>query len=179
MNRLLYILVICLTSASMHAQIYRTNFGTAKFTSDAPLERIEAESDQLKGVLDVDKKTYAFKIFIKSFKGFNSPLQQEHFYENYMEVRSFPESVFRGKILEDIDLENEGQYRAKGVLSMHGLSNEIIVEVELRPEEDEFHFSSTFEVRIKDYEIDLPRIVHQKISEVIQVEVFGKLSLLE
>ena len=66
--------------------IYATNDGLVHFVSDAPLEIIEAESDQMQGLIDLDKKVFAFKLYIKSFEGFNNPLQQVHFYENYMET---------------------------------------------------------------------------------------------
>lgn len=143
------------------------------------MEIIKAESNQLKGALNMSNKTFAFKLFIKTFDGFNSPLQKEHFYENYMEVKSYPEAVFKGKILEDMDISTSKVYRAKGQLSIHGLSHEVIIDVELAPKDDALYFNSKFDVRLKDYEIDLPRIVYQKIAEVIDVEVFGELTLLE
>lgn len=170
------VLFYCFLIHPLSGQIYNTNLGTVKFRSEAPLEIIKAESDQLKGALNLDNKTFAFKLFIRSFDGFNSPLQKEHFYENYLEVKSFPESIFKGKILEVIDINAAGDYRAKGVLTIHGLSNEIIIDVHLEPVEDGLLFSSSFDVALKDYEIDLPRIVYQKIAEIINIEVFGKLS---
>jgi len=160
-------------------QIYNTNLGTVKFKSEAPLEIIKAESDQLKGALNLDKKAFAFKLFIRTFDGFNSPLQKEHFYENYLEVKKYPESIFKGKILEDIDTESVKDYRAKGVLSIHGITNEIIIDVHLEPSEKGFLFSSNFDVALKDYKIELPRIVYQKIAEIINIEVFGELILNE
>ncbi|MEM9546971.1 MAG: YceI family protein [Bacteroidota bacterium] len=177
MKQLLLSILVCFTSILLQAQIYSTNLATAKFVSDAPLEIIKAESNQLRGVIDISKKKFAFKLFIKTFDGFNSPLQKEHFYENYMEVKSFPEAVFQGKILEEIEMENSKSYRAKGILSIHGLSNEVIINVDLGPGESGLKFKSAFEVPLKDYEIELPRIVYQKIAEIINVEVSGELTL--
>ncbi len=179
MKQFILTLPICFIAFFLKGQIYNTNLATAKFKSEAPLEIIKAESNQLKGALDLKHKTFAFKLFVKSFDGFNSPLQKEHFYENYMEVKSFPESIFKGKILEDIDISTSNEYRAKGILSIHGLSHEIIIDVRLEPLNDSVHFASKFDIRLKDYKIDLPRIVYQKIAEIISVEVFGELTLLE
>ena len=179
MKQIINTALLCFIGFMLHGQIYNTNLATARFISEAPLEIIEAESNQLKGALNIHNKTFAFKLFIKSFDGFNSPLQKEHFYENYMEVKSYPESVFKGKILEDIDLTRTKTYRAKGLLTIHGLSHEVILRVKIEPRTEGLHFESTFDVKLKDYEIDLPRIVYQKIAEVINVEVFGKLTLME
>jgi len=179
MKEMLLTIFLFIIGFSLQGQIYNTNMAAAKFKSEAPLEIIKAESNQLKGALDLSNKTFAFKLFIKSFDGFNSPLQKEHFYENYMEVKSYPESIFKGKILEDIDINKSKTYRAKGLLSIHGLSHEVIIDVNLEPKNSGFYFASSFDVRLEDYEIQLPRIVYQKIAEVINVEVFGELSLLE
>ena len=113
MKHLFLTILACFMGFLVQGQIYSTNTAFVKFCSNAPLEIIKAESDQLKGVLNLDNKTFAFKLFIKTFQGFNSPLQQEHFYENYLEVRTYPESVFQGKILEDIDINNKGPIAPK------------------------------------------------------------------
>ena len=168
-------LLYCLQSS---AQLFSTIDGSVHFISDAPLEIIEANSMQLQGVLDLDKKSFAFKIYIKSFEGFNSPLQQVHFYENYMEVKDYPEAVFKGKILESLH-EGKGKYRAKGILMIHGESVERIINLELDITENTIFFTTFFLVPLEDHEIDLPRIVYQKIAEEIKVEVSGKLILRE
>ena len=94
------------------------------FRSDAPLELIKASSNELKGVFIADKKQFAFTLNVNTFKGFNSPLQQEHFNENYLESNKYSRASFEGKIIEDIDLKKNGVYniRAKGNLTVHGVS---------------------------------------------------------
>src|SRR5262245_21481143 len=62
-----------------------TSTGIISFRSDAPLEVIKATSEKLHGRIDPVRRTFAFKVLIRSFEGFNSPLQQVHFYENYLE----------------------------------------------------------------------------------------------
>jgi len=90
--------------------IYQTVNGTITFRSEAPLELINASSDQLIGAIDIDKKNFTFKILMRSFQGFNSPLQKEHFNENYVESDKFPDASFKGKIIEDQDLTVNGTY---------------------------------------------------------------------
>lgn len=163
-------------SLQAHSQLYSTINGNVHFVSDAPLELIEASSTQMQGILDVGKKTFAFKMYIKSFSGFNNPLQQIHFYENYMEANDYPNAIFKGKILEPIN-KNEGTYRAKGTLEVHGQSVERIIEVTLDVTDNSVTFTSTFSVPLVDHDIKLPRIVYQKIAEEIIVTVNGTMAL--
>src|SRR4051812_29498793 len=96
-------LVLCFQTFA--AQVLSCKDGTIRFTSEAPLELIKAQSNKATGVIDCATKNVAFSIDIDSFEGFNSGLQKEHFRENYMETEKYPKATFKGKIIEDIDLE--------------------------------------------------------------------------
>lgn len=157
-------------------QTYSTFNASVNFKSVAALETIIASSDELQGVLDYNSKSFAFKMYIKSFEGFNSPLQQIHFYENFMETDEYPIAVFKGKILEDIDPENK-LYRAKGILSVHGVDIERVININLDIQNKEILFSSEFQLDLDDHKIELPRIVYQKIAESIDIFVEGSLSI--
>jgi polyisoprenoid-binding protein YceI len=154
-------------------ELYVTRNSKVEFVSDAPLETIRASSEKLTGLIDADKRTFAFTIPIKSFTGFNSPLQQEHFYENYMEEKAFPDSKFEGKIIEQIDFSHDGNYtvRAKGKLKIHGVEQERIIKVQLRILKGVIYSNSSFTVLLSDYNITIPKVVFQKISEEIKVTV--------
>lgn len=161
------------------AQVYITNVGLTTFTSDAPLELIAATSDELSGAIDVSENRFAFRIANKSFIGFNSQLQQEHFYENYIETDKYKFSSFQGKIIEKIDFSNPDpqQLRAKGSLSIHGVEQERIVKATLVVEEGKLVVLCQFTVPLEDHDIRIPNVVYQKIAKVIAVEVKAELIL--
>ena len=69
--------------------VYEVRESNVKFHSKAPKELISAASGKLTGVVDIERKSFAFRIAVTSFEGFNSPLQREHFNENYMETVQF------------------------------------------------------------------------------------------
>lgn len=164
---------LLLLNFDSNAQIYLTRSGRIDFYSNAPLEIIHAYSDKLKGAIDLQKKTFAFTVKIRSFEGFNSPLQREHFNENYMESEKFPEAVFQGKIIEDIPAEFQGRQtvRAKGVMVIHNVRKEIIIPVELKAENTFIAAKAQFNLVPKDFGIRIPKIVHEKIASEIAVEV--------
>ena len=169
-----FITVCCfLFSIVCTGQVFTCKDGLTKFTSEAPLELIKAESHQTIGVVDCTTKNVAFSIDIDSFEGFNSGLQREHFRENYMETEKYPRATFKGKIIEDIDFTKPGvtTVRAKGIFSIHGTEVEKIVKVKLNLKGREMVIDTNFEVPLQDHNIKIPKVVNQKIASIILVEV--------
>jgi hypothetical protein len=152
---------------------YRCEKGLAIFSSAAPLELIEAKSKKLRGILDPATQSYAWSIENNTFEGFNSPLQQEHFNENYMETDKFPRSTFTGKIIEKIDFKQNGTYkvRAKGKLSLHGVERERIIKCDLTIKNSIISVKSNFTISLSEHNISIPKIVNQKISEEVKVSI--------
>jgi hypothetical protein len=179
MGRISFFALIYILGAfpSFAQQIYITKTGKVNFVSDAPLELIKATSTELQGALNPGDKSFAFVIDNKTFKGFNSPLQQEHFYENYMEVQDYPTSSFKGKIIEDIDMQSvSGQtVRAKGVLTIHGVEQERIIKGTLLRTREKFILKAEFTVPLEEHNIKIPKVVYQKIAEIIQVNIEAEL----
>jgi hypothetical protein len=153
--------------------------GSLSFTSDAPLERISASSKAMRTVVDLSKNEFAVSIPMKTFVGFNSPLQKEHFHENYLETNRFPTATFTGKIIEQLDFVREasGTFRAKGQLDIHGVKQERIIKCKYTTKGGQIFVNCDFEVLLEDHQISIPRIVHQKIAEKILVHLEMTLNL--
>lgn len=152
---------------------FRCENGKISFHSDAKLEQIEAKSNKLKGALDPEAHTFAWVVDSRSFEGFNSPLQQEHFNENYIEYTSYPKLSFTGKIIEKVDFGQNGKItiRAKGKLNVHGVEQERIIRCDLEINGNKIRVKSQFSVALADHNISIPRIVNQKIAEEVLVQV--------
>lgn len=161
--------------------LYKTSDGYAKLMSDAPLELISAETSKLKGILKPANQTFAFQLDVTSLKGFNSALQEEHFYENYMETEVYPTAEFSGKIIEKINFKNDGSYsvRAKGILKIHGIQQERIINCQLTIANNIITVQSEFIVNLADHNITIPKLVYQKIAEEIKVSVLTILKTRE
>jgi polyisoprenoid-binding protein YceI len=160
-------------SSNMQQQVYNVSTGSISFRSDAPLELIKAASTELKGKIDAAKKLFAFAIKINSFKGFNSPLQREHFNENYLESSKYPDASFSGKIIEDVDFGKDGTYtiRAKGKLNIHGVTQDRIIKSDMTIKKGQIIIKSGFTVLLADHSIPIPKVVHEKLASEIKVEV--------
>jgi len=157
----------------LQSELYRSDQGRVTFTSKAPLELIQATSDELRGILNPSDNKFAFSIDISSFLGFNSTLQRTHFNENYLESSKFPTASFAGKIIEPVDWSQPGliEVRAKGILKIHNVAHERIIRGEIHKEEGTLNVISTFTIPLSDHNINIPKIVVQKISDVVKVDV--------
>ncbi len=174
-----HILLVWFTCNLVGQTVYKTNKGQITFRSDAPLEIISASSGSLEGIIDAESMTFAFVVSIISFKGFNNGLQQQHFYENYLETSKYPDASFSGKIIEEINLTIPGTYqaRAKGQLKIHGRSQERIIRIELTSNGSEIKATAKFMVPLTDHQIEVPKIVNQKIAKEIEVTVRATLTI--
>jgi hydroxymethylpyrimidine/phosphomethylpyrimidine kinase len=102
---------------------------------------------------------------------------QEHFNESYLESDKYPLSTFTGSIadISKLDLSSRQTLTVKGSLSIHGITQETEMVAYAQIINSELHISSTFDVVLEDYDIDIPKIMMYKIAEVIKVAVDIKL----
>ena len=177
MLKRLYIILLLtsfgFTALGQDSSVYSTRNGIAYFLSNAPLEMISATSRSLIGVLNTKDRRFSFSIPVNTFNGFNSSLQQTHFNEDYLETDKFPQARFKGKIIEEVDLETEGHYRirAKGKLDIHGLENDRIIRCDVSVEPGRITVKAEFTVFLDTHDIKIPSIVNQKIAEEILVKI--------
>ena len=61
--------------------------------------------------------------------------------------------------------------RAKGKLSIHGVEQERIIKSQLENKGGKLYITASFTVPIVEHDITIPKIVHQKIAEEIQVTI--------
>jgi hypothetical protein len=159
--------------AAQSRNLFSVHKSAIAFTSDAPLERIIAANNSATGVLDLAERSFAVRIPMRAFEGFNSPLQREHFEENYVESRTFPNALFEGRIIETCDLGAESTYRvrAKGRFMLHGVAHDRIITCTIVVAKEGIRVTSAFDVSLADHDIRVPRVVQQKLAAVVQVKV--------
>lgn len=170
---LLFLLILATQVAAQPPVRWMLSRSLVSFTSDAPLEHISATNKASSGVIEIGTRSFAMQLPVKEFEGFNAPLQREHFNENFLVSRTWPYITFSGRIIESIDLlvPNKYNVRAKGKLVVRGVEKERIIPCDVVVAEDGIRVTSTFDVALDEYDIRIPRVVHQKIAEVVQVKV--------
>src|SRR5690606_38760957 len=163
MNRKLFCVVILVALAPpLLAQRYMDRAGRASFYSKAPLEDIEAHTDQALCILDASSGEVAASLLMKSFR-FEKALMQEHFNEKYVESDKYPKATFAGKIsnMADINLNENGTYTAKveGNITIHGETKPLTTDIELVVQDNTIKATGSFPLRVKDFKITIPTLV--------------------
>ena len=158
-------LYICLNLLSIvfSNQIYISREGEIDFYSSTPIEDIRAYNNQVSCVLNIEKGTFAFQVPIKGFE-FKNALMQEHFNESYLESDIYPKSVFKGKI-------NNWDVTIKGELTIHGVTKEIKESGKIWKNGEKLEGVSKFEIAVKDYGIEIPRLVRDNIAKIIDINI--------
>ena len=163
-------------------QKYFTKSGSIEFYSHATVEDIKATNNSAVAVLDTKNGNIQFSVLMKGFQ-FKKALMQEHFNENYVESSKYPKSTFKGTITNNSDIKYSvaGNYTAKvkGKLTIHGVTREIETTGTIKVGADRINASSTFNIRLADYNIEIPALVKENISETIQIKINTVLETLK
>ena len=171
---ILTILLVSLSLTGFAQDKYFTRTGHVSFYSETPSEKIEAHNYQVTSVLVASTGAMEFVILIKSFE-FKNALMQEHFNENYMDSDSFPKASFKGKIkdLSKVNFKKDSIYNieVEGDLTMHGVSKKTTVTGTLEVKKGQILAKANFNVTLKDYNIQIPKMAAKKIAETVQVKV--------
>ena len=171
---LLSIALAILWCASQGQTRYIDRAGYASFFSSAPMEDIKAESEQVVSILDVAEGKIAASMLMRSFN-FRKALMQEHFNENYVESDKYPKASFTGSVtnIKDLDLRKDGKYTldVQGEITLHGVTQPLKVKAEAMVSNGTLQARAVFPLAVKDFNIDVPRLVVNNIAEVVEVTV--------
>ncbi len=166
-----FLLLTTFLSIELQAQKYHLSSSEVSFFSEAPLENIEAVNSQARSIFDRSSGEIAFIVPIKGFQ-FDKSLMQEHFNENYLESDQYPDAKFEGS-LQNYNTEKNGeqQVRARGTLTIHGVSHQVEVAGTISQQGDDIRMQATFPVKVADYDIEIPKVVFYNIAEEVEVRV--------
>ena len=157
---------------SVHAQVmFSTNVGNTSFSSETPLENINAENRKSQAILNTSTGEVAMRMNMKDFS-FSNKLMQEHFNENYIESDKYPTATFSGKIDQAINYSKDGDYDASatGKLTVHGVTKTRTINGKIKVAGGKVSLTSNFLVALKDHNIEVPQIVFVKIAQNITVK---------
>ncbi len=161
--------------------IYMTKTGKVSFYSRANSpEKVEADNNEVSSMLNTQTGDLVFAILLKSFH-FERALMEEHFNENYVESNKYPKSTFKGKItnLTSVNFSKDGAYpvMVEGELTLHGVTKKVSYTGSLVVKGGKINATSKFFIKLKDYNVTIPSLVADKISEDIDVTVDCKYEL--
>jgi polyisoprenoid-binding protein YceI len=171
------LMLFALASFRLSAQLYSTNAAFVGFYSKTPLEDVVAEAKNALAVINLASRDLAFSVANMSFN-FPNKLMQEHFNEKYMESEKNPNSTFKGRVVEDVDLNKDGEYKitAKGKLNIHGVEQDRVIPGTITVKDGKVTLKSNFKVKGADHQVAIPSIIMEKLAEEMDVKVDATLN---
>jgi len=172
---ILLTIVMALCSCRVSAQSrFIDRGGYASFFSSAPMEDIKAESRQVVTIFDIKDGKIVASMLMRSFN-FRKALMQEHFNENYIESHKYPKASFTGTVtnIDEVDLTQAGRYTldVTGEITLHGVTKPLQLKAEVVVAEGSLQARAVFPLSVKDFEIEVPRLVVDNIAEVVEVTI--------
>lgn len=162
------------STVSISAQKFISKSGFVKFHSHTPVEEIMATNNVAASIFDPSSGEVQVSMLIRSFS-FKKKLMQEHFNENYMESDVYPKSTFKGKVvnIDQVDFKKDGVYtiQIEGDITIHGVTKELLTQGTIEIQKGIPTAKTDFTVLTKDFNIQIPDLVKDKIAKEIKVTV--------
>lgn len=172
---ILFMTLLLRVSTGYSQDKYFTKTGKIFFKcTKSPLEKVEATNKSITCVLDTKTGNMQFAVLMKGFE-FERALMQEHFNENFVESSRFPKSDFKGQIINnnEINYTKNGTYTAKvkGKLQIHGELRDVETTGTIVIKEGKIFSNSVFTVLLSDFNIGIPTLVSDKVSNTVNIAV--------
>ncbi|MFC4738521.1 YceI family protein [Flavobacterium ponti] len=148
------------------------------FEASVPsFEEVKATNSNVTFVLNTKTGEIASLALMKGFR-FKVALMEEHFNENYIESDKYPKAIFRGKI-EGFDVnaltDTSKDFVINGKLELHGKTVAIKTNAKMSKSSSGISLQSNLSVNASDFDISIPSVVKNKVSNKINISISANL----
>ena len=176
MKKILFLAILCVSSIGLAQQKMISKSTNITFEASVPsFEEVKATNNSTTLVLNPKTGEIAGLALMKGFR-FKVALMEEHFNENYIESDKYPKAVFKGKI-DGFDIDNltttAKDFTINGKLELHGKSVAIRVIARMSQSAAGIAILSNFSVNASDFDIRIPAVVKNKVSNKINIQLSG------
>lgn len=160
-----------------YAQSFATSTGEVIFASKASKLTFNGTSEQLQGLIDIDKNLVDFYLDLASLKTGNR-LRDKHMRDNYLEISEYPFAEFTGSITSPFDLQTKSsqEVMVEGEFTIHGVTKSISVSGTLQKKGVNLLLNASWKVKLGDYNIGIPKLMFLELSETQDVSISATLS---
>lgn len=151
---------------------YSTKTARIDFEASVPsFEEVKAHNENVSAILNPVTGEFASLALMNAFR-FKVALMEEHFNENYMESTKYPKAIFKGTI-KDFDQTKlnsaPANFSIVGSLTIHGETKPMETTIQIYKKGSAIMIEAQFDVKPEDFNIEIPKIVSNKIAETIKV----------
>lgn len=142
--------------------------------SEKLFEEVKAVNESVTVIFNEETSEIASLGLIKGFH-FKNSLMEEHFNENYIESGTYPKAIFRGKLVDYNPNGSSNKATLKGTLEIRGKKKEIETSLNIQKANNMISMTGEFVVSPSDFDIEIPKIVRNKIAKEVTVKLDFKL----
>lgn len=149
-----------------------TNSGYVEFISTAPLLTFKGTSNHLNGLIDLESGKIDFFVDLNTLNTGNRRRDRD-MRQVYLETEKYPFAEFTGKITQDIDPDFTGELpvTVQGYFKMRDIEHPLSVDGVIRKTDDGILVQASWEILLRDFNIDRPRVVFYELSDVQTVNI--------
>ena len=174
MKKVIFLALFSISISAIAQSKYLTKTGQLNFEASVPsFEEVAAKNESVTAILNTENGEFAALALVKGFR-FKNALMEEHFNENYAESDEHPKATFKGKV-DGLDFDNlsneESNTSIDGSLTFHGVTKQVEgIPITIKKEDKKIIISGNFKVLASDFEIEIPKIVANKLSNEVDID---------
>ncbi|MDX6180898.1 YceI family protein [Flavobacterium sp. Fl-77] len=174
MKKIIVIAILAFSNWAIAQEKLVCKSGIITFEASVPsFEEVKATNKSVTVVLNPATGEIASLALVKGFR-FKVALMEEHFNENYIESDQYPKATFKGK-LENFDSNSltatPKDFTVNGKLELHGKTVAIKTVIKMSKSSGGINMLSNFSVNASDFNIAIPSVVKNKVSNKINVQL--------
>jgi hypothetical protein len=175
MKKIILTLLLFLSNIILAQEKMITDAGIVNFEASVPLfEEVNASNKIGHCVLNSKNGEISILLLIKDFH-FKIDLMEKHFNNYYLESDRYPKSTFKGRIVGfnlNIIGSSPKEFKLKGELQLHGKIKEINTIAWVRKVDEGLEITSNFDVKSKDFDIEIPVALSVKVAETVNIKSY-------
>ena len=174
MKKITLLALLIMSFSAIGQSKYLTKTGSLNFEASVPsFEEVAAQNGSVTAILNAENGEFAALALVKAFR-FKNALMEEHFNENYAESHKYPKATFKGEIpdfnFDDLS-EVDSSMSIDGSLTFHGVTKDIKgIPLTMKLVDDKIMLSGSFKVMVSDFNIEIPKVVRNKLSNEVEVD---------
>lgn len=173
MKKIYIVISFIIINSSFAQKQMTTRTGTVHFEASVPLfESVAAVNKNASCTLNLKSGQITSVVPMKEFR-FKLNLMEEHFNKKYLETVDYPKASFEGTITEfNLGLIDDfgKEFEMTGELKIYGKTKKIDTVVILRKLKNKIQISANFNVKLKDFNIEIPEMLSMKIAEIVNIK---------
>lgn len=177
---LISFICIATTVVNAVANVYSFKVGTVTISLSSPLGQLTAVNPTISGALHSETGDVSFDVTVRDFQFITSFMPEEinqtttkRFRDYYLETERLPMAYYKGKIidLKNVNFNLDGIYpvETKGVITVHGVPQEIIRSATIIVKGSEIDFKTDFYLDLDLFNIRKPALLEKVFFKEVYV----------